>query len=112
MRMWMVDPATMCRQHLLGEHVETHMLAATIRLGKRLDGYVANNLIETAALTARHDALAAEMMARGFQHRSPLDYTDTLAVGTVNVDDSRKELLSRCAECRRRTYGSPIERTA
>lgn len=112
MRMWMVDPENMCRQHLLGEHVETHMLAATIRLGKRLDGYVANNLIDTSQLQARHDALAAEMEARGYNHRSPLDYTDTLATGQVDVDASRRELLSRCGDCRRRTYGSPTERTA
>lgn len=111
MRMWMVDPETMCRQHLLGEHVETHMLAATIRLGKRLDGYVANGLIDTSQLKARHDALAAEMEARGYTHRSPLDYDDKLALGTINVDVSQIELLTRCAECRRR-YGSPTGRTA
>lgn len=111
MRMWMVPPEMMCRQHLLGEHVEMHMLAATIRLGKSLKGYVANGLIDTSQLQARHDAVAREMELRGFNHRSPLEYTDTLGLGSVNVDNSRRELLSRCGECRRRTYGSQ-ERTA
>ena len=43
MRMWGVDPKQMCRQHLLGEHVELHMQAGavlekmgfTLSLGKR-----------------------------------------------------------------------------
>lgn len=30
MRMWMVDPKIMCRKHLLGEHLELHMLAGCI----------------------------------------------------------------------------------
>jgi hypothetical protein len=29
----MVTPSRMCRKHLLGEHVEGHMLAACLRLG-------------------------------------------------------------------------------
>lgn len=28
MRMWMVDPTIMCRQHLLGEHYELHVRGA------------------------------------------------------------------------------------
>ena len=35
MRMWLVNPALLCRQHLLGEHVEMHMFAGHI-----LEGYV------------------------------------------------------------------------
>jgi hypothetical protein len=30
MRMWMVPPKVMCRKHLLGEHVEIHMLAGSL----------------------------------------------------------------------------------
>ena len=34
MRMWMLPPAGMCRKHLLGEHVELHMLLGSLRRGK------------------------------------------------------------------------------
>lgn len=33
MRMWMVPPELMCRQHLLGEHVELHMFVGAINKG-------------------------------------------------------------------------------
>ena len=36
----MVSPATMCRKHLLGEHVEIHMAVASLRLGKSVDGFL------------------------------------------------------------------------
>jgi len=26
MRMWMLNPKALCRKHLMGEHVEIHML--------------------------------------------------------------------------------------
>ena len=45
MRMWMVPPSKMCRKHLLGEHVELHMIAACLRLGKSIRGYVETGLI-------------------------------------------------------------------
>ena len=32
MRMWMVNPRIMCRQHLLGEHVEIHMFHSENKL--------------------------------------------------------------------------------
>lgn len=38
MRMWMLPPETMCRKHLLGEHVELHMLLGSLRRGKTLTG--------------------------------------------------------------------------
>lgn len=33
MRMWLVPPSHMCRKHLLGEHVELHMLLGTLKKG-------------------------------------------------------------------------------
>ena len=36
MRMWMVDPQIMCRQHLLGEHTEMHMFVGTLKRGPAL----------------------------------------------------------------------------
>ena len=32
MRMWMVNPGFMCNKHLLGEHVECHMLVGHLHV--------------------------------------------------------------------------------
>jgi len=101
MRLWMVSPAIMCDRHLLGDHYECHMFAGCIEKGKSLKGYVAGNLFDAASLNARHDSLAEEMESRGFAHRSPLSKHS----GTSTPIDSAlslKDLLGRCAECRKR----------
>jgi hypothetical protein len=100
--MWMVDPKILCRKHLLGEHVELHMLDGHLRRGRRIDGFVRNNCTEPASITARHLALAVEMERRGYHHASPLDSPAWPNYATVKVDvtASLAELLRRCPECR------------
>ena len=104
----MVPPAGMCRKHLLGEHVECHMFASVLRRGWRIDGYIKNNCLEPSSLVSRHDALAAEMVRRGYDHASPLGPTpiDHLPQDQqkyrVDALASRKDLLKRCADCRER----------
>lgn len=98
----MVNPKRMCRKHLLGEHVELHMLTATInKRNSSLQGYVDNGLIETSKIQERHDAIANEMLRRGYNHKSPLAYSDKLNLGKVNSKHSYNELLRRCPECRK-----------
>lgn len=121
MRMWMVPPELMCRRHLLGEHNELHMLAGSLMRGRHLDGFLAKRLLEPSALRERHEALAAEMTARGYRHASPLPEFETalshypdalriaLAVAAVNPDQSRRELASRCPDCARRLAEEPSE---
>jgi hypothetical protein len=82
MRIWDVSPERLCRNHLLGEHRELHALWNILTQGKK--GYA--NHPETLrwrgklkALFLRHEALAAEMKARGYHHKSFLD--PDLAVG-------------------------------
>lgn len=99
MRMWMLEPSILCRQHLLGEHVELHMLVGTIRRGVSLTGYLARGLIDTAKISARHDALVEEMTRRGYNHKSPLEYDDELALGSVDLEASMLELMRRCSRC-------------
>src|ERR1051325_3887978 len=70
MRMWMVDPRVLCRKHLLGEHVELHMLVASMRNGISLQGFFDNKLIETHNVVRRQDQLVREMKRRGFKHAS------------------------------------------
>lgn len=100
MRMWMVDPFILCRQHLLGEHVELHMFVGHLTRGNSVDGYVAKNLLESATIEKRHKALAVEMKRRGYNHRSKLVYRDTLSLGKINRKDALDELLRRCKLCR------------
>jgi hypothetical protein len=102
MRMWLVNPRLMCRQHLLGEHVEMHMFVGHIRLGRKLGRYASEGMVDTRKIQARHDQLVAEMGFRGYDHKSPMNYADKLAEGRVNKATSLQELLRRCPECGRR----------
>ena len=70
--MWAIDPSRLCRQHLLGEHVELHMMVGTLNKGISMEGYYARGLVDTDQIEARHEALVAEMTARGMKHKSPL----------------------------------------
>lgn len=97
----MVDPQTMCRTHLLGEHVETHMIVGALRRGKQL-GRLLDGFVDTRLVAARHDALAAELTRRGYRHRSPLPAFDDPQLGHVTASAER-ELRRRCAGCARRT---------
>lgn len=106
MRMWMVDPRILCRQHLLGEHVELHMFVGTINRGCDVKGYVENNLFESSSLYTRHDNLVEEMKQRFYNHRSPLkpltrELRDS-EKGIVDKKKSLEELLFRCALCKSR----------
>lgn len=102
MRMWMVPPRLMCRKHLLGEHVEIHMLEGHLRRGKSIDGFLLRGLLEPHSMRTRHDAIAAEMARRGYRHQSPLPPVLTTHNGHVNTYDSLAELYRRCIDCRAR----------
>jgi hypothetical protein len=103
MRLWMVDPVLLCRKHLLGEARETHALAGIIIHGMPLSGtkYISNGLVEVHNIRNRHDALAKEMVRRGYNHKSPLPEFNSWVEGHVNVSDNLKELSRRCPECRK-----------
>jgi hypothetical protein len=104
MRMWMVRPQTMCNKHLLGEHVECHMFAGTIRKGIRLDGYIRNNCFEGISLRRRHRTLAKEMEGRGMAHKSemPGDLNYINLPGKIDRKANEENLYGRCPECKRR----------
>lgn len=99
MRMWGVDPKTMCRQHLLGEHVEMHMFVGAIKKNKSLTGFL-QGLVDTRLIQRRHDELADEMTRRGFNHRSPMAYMDHVGKGQIDTVANRHELSSRCLACK------------
>ena len=99
MRMWGVDPSRMCRQHLLGEHLEMHMFVGHINKGRSIGRYATGGLVDTSQIQARHDALAAELERRGYRHASPLAYIDRLAAGRIDARAAAAELRRRCPRC-------------
>ena len=108
MRIWDVEPALLCRAHLLGEHRELHAVWAILTQDKR--GYRGHPEVRRwegrlAALYARHEAEVAEMLGRGYRHASPLD--SSLATGVrvqdvfVDPPQRQRELLrARGCDCR------------
>jgi hypothetical protein len=89
----------MCRKHLLGEHVEIHMLAGTLTKGNSIKGFLDKGLLMPQAMQSRHQALVEEMNKRGYTHKSPLPEVIHSIVGVVNVMKSTLELRRRCPEC-------------
>ena len=104
MRMWMVDPKKMCRKHLLGEHVELHILASLLLKGRSIQGFLDKFLLEPQNLYGRHEALVEEMETRGYNHKSLLPHVplQDRPIGQVFVSQSEAELVRRCKECRER----------
>lgn len=101
MRMWMVNPRLMCRRHLLGEHVETHMLLGSLAKGRSIAGHVARGQLEPRNAIKRHDRLARELSRRGYDHKSPARADVALPInGSVDRSKSLADLTKRCAECR------------
>lgn len=103
MRMWMVNPRILCRQHLLGEHLELHMTMGAVNKGISLRGYLSGDLLEPQNLHSRHEELVTEMLRRGYRHLSPLP-TQRKPVQAHLIDRkaAQIELLRRCPNCRER----------
>ncbi|MDD9806971.1 MAG: hypothetical protein OXU34_01670 [Gammaproteobacteria bacterium] len=101
--MWGVNPALLCDKHLLGEHVEMHMFAGTIKKGISTRGYEETGLVVLSKIRARHDAIAREMKRRGMNHRSPMDrIVNGRKGGWIDEAKNLRELKRRCGECRKR----------
>jgi len=99
MRMWLVDPSKMCRKHLLGEHVELHMLVGSLTKGKNIQGFIKDGLVELHSIKSRHAILVDEMTRRGYNHKSELPNFIELKLGKVDVQRNEIDLKTRCKEC-------------
>lgn len=100
MRMWMVPPSYLCRQHLMGEHVELHMLVGCINKGRSIQGYIDKGLCEPHNIVMRHEQLVEEMLLRGYNHKSPLDFEWLHdPIGCIDTDISCYDLARRCSAC-------------
>lgn len=118
MRMFMTPPHLMCRKHLLGNHVESHMILGHLQRGRQVAKFVAHNCLEPLALEVWHDAVAAEMLARGYRHATPLradlhalteHLPEAHRLATVDVPASLADLCARCPECRARVEAREAE---
>lgn len=97
--MWMVAPGLMCDRHLLGEHVELHMLAGCLEKHKSIRGYL-DGLVNPALITLRHEQLVAEMSARRMNHRTPIAAVSwSGACKDISAGENLQELAHRCEAC-------------
>lgn len=107
----MVDPGLMCQQHLLGEHGEIHKHRHNFIKGHRIDGRIAGNAVEPAAMKSRHDDLEKEIRRRAARAgrkppSSPYAQPDLSAYPPeqrnyrINREVALKMLLNRCPDCK------------
>lgn len=115
MRIWDIDPAQLCRSHLLGEHRELHGLWNILTLD--LQGYRSHPETrrwegKLAALFRRHESLVAEMTRRGYSHHSELDPELATGLDTQDefVDPVGRQMdilrMKRCSCSPRQPHGS------
>ena len=109
MRMWMLDPKILCRNHLLGEHNEIHKHKHNFEKHHSISGRISPIvLIEPNSMQEQHDELVQEMLDRGYNHNSPyqqpdLSYLkDSERYAKVDLDYNLNDLCNRCPECRKR----------
>ena len=108
MRMWGVDPKIFCRQHLLGEHVELHMLIGSVKKGRSIDWMLRKGLLDPAIVRERHDLIVEEMKSRGYNHKSPIDteiceqIKQNYKIGEWDIEANLYDLVSRCSACAER----------
>jgi len=108
MRMWMINPKFLCKNHLMGEHFEIHkhrhIFLKKYSIAKRISPIVQ---IEPASMKKRHDELVREIIRRKYNHNSPYEMPDISYLteaqmnAKVDLDYSLKDLNNRCPECKK-----------
>lgn len=105
-RIWDAIPVEwLCRNHLLGEHRELHIIWSAIVGGKK--GYSKHT--ETlrwvgcvGSLYLRHEQQADEMKRRGYYHGSPLFPVETMTYDSPKLlcsyEEQIRTLLTRSRE--------------
>ena len=119
MRMWMVRPSLLCRQHLLGEHKELHMIIGAMEAKRSLAGHIMGRQLDLSRIATRHEALVREMERRGWKgHKTPVNVwkfwrtlahwckafpAEAMMARELPADEREnlRVLYNRCAECRK-----------
>lgn len=104
----MVPTEIMCRNHLLGEHLELHIILSHLVKQRSIKGWIEHNCLEPSALKTRHEQLVREMISREYKHKSPLLIPKNLLSylpkehrrHKVQIASSLRDLLGRCGACR------------
>lgn len=104
-RQWLATPEYMCKQHIMGEHAETHGFIDKMTKGHSLEGFREGSMFFGAEfILARHDLLVPFIPGHG----SPLVITDQMKrqypLICPTIEDVKKSvgtLISRCPECAR-----------
>lgn len=103
MRVWDVEPAKLCRKHLLGEHLEIHALFTILhenRTGYRNHPETLRWVGKLPALAQRHERVVAEMIQRGYNHRSPLPAVEGAIIqDQLLISIAEQEALLRSKPC-------------
>ena len=105
MRMWMIDPKYLCRNHLLGEHNELHKFRPSFEKKHNMNNRILSNQIEPLSMKIRHDELVVEMLRRGYNHKSTYEMPDVSYIDesllSLKVDHrmSEVDLRERCDKC-------------
>ena len=107
MRIWDVNPETLCRKHLLGEHRELHAIWTILTENKT--GYSKHPETirwkgKLKALFYRHELLVSAMKKRGYAHHSPLDKTHAVGLDVqeifINTPEEQIQILrEKKCEC-------------
>jgi hypothetical protein len=92
--MWMVDPSLLCKDHLLGEHKEVHMLVGSLAKGTSLGKYLTDKLVDPSRVFERHDALVREFVRRQYQHHTPLNLGVLAKKARLSNKQAKKLLVS------------------
>lgn len=77
------------------------MFVTHLNLGRKVDGYLKNGLLEIHHLEQRHEELVKEMDKRGYLHKTPfVPLVELRVAGHVDREANLKILADRCLECR------------
>jgi len=109
MRMWLgVEPEQLCRNHLLGEHNEIHKAIGNLKhSGTWAKSLIYKGYLEPKSFKQRHDALAKEMINRGYAHNSPIADFEPNGFSDFRIDpmQSLNDLINRCEKCKENIVG-------
>jgi hypothetical protein len=101
-RIWCVPVQELNRQHLLGEHLELHIIVTALQKKKGYFKHPQTQRFNTptglSELLCRHQEQVEEMQRRGYNHKSPLNLTISMRPYTytrLEYERDHAELILR-----------------